>query len=117
MITRENQQRVYAPIPDVREHLAHSVRRALKPLAIFRRLLGGEDFHEAVREGRETIGARDMTIERSGVVLREYEDFDDIRIDAVRDRNINQPVLASQRHGRLRALMRERKEPRADASA
>jgi hypothetical protein len=50
-------------------------------------------------------------------MLCEYKNLIDIRIDAVRDRDVNQPIFAAQRNGRLRALLRERKQTCSGTSA
>ncbi len=42
MIAGENQQRVDAPVADVRQHLSHGVGSSLKPLRAFRCLFGSE---------------------------------------------------------------------------
>ena len=83
MIAGKNEQRVNAPVADVRQDLSHGVSRSLKPLRAFRRLLGCKYLDEALGELREAEGARDVAIQRRGVVLRQDEDFEDIRVDAV----------------------------------
>ena len=42
MIAGENQQRIDAPILDVRQHLSHRIGGSLKPLRTLRRLLGSK---------------------------------------------------------------------------
>jgi hypothetical protein len=102
---------------DVRQDLSHGVGRSLKPLRAFGRLFGGEDFDEAVGEAAEAIGARDVAIERRGVVLREHENLRDVRVDAVRDRDVHEAILAAERHGGLGTLVRQGKQARACAAA
>ena len=51
------------------------------------------------------------------VELREHVDAVQPAVDAVRERNVDQPILAGQRHGRLRAILGQRIEPRAAAAA
>src|SRR4051812_12824416 len=117
MVAREYEERVYSPVGDVRQDLPDGVGRALKPLGARRRLLGGEYLDEAVRELREAIGLRDVLVERCGVVLREHEDTQYVRVDAVREGDVYEPVLAAQGYGGLRALMRQRRQARARAAA
>ena len=76
------------------------------------RLLGGEDLDEAVRERIEAIGARHVPVQRRRLELRQHEDVAQAGVDAVADRNVDQPVLAGQRHGRLAAQLRQRIQPR-----
>ena len=49
MVTGKNQQRIYAPIPYVRQHLPDCVGSTLEPLWTFRRLLGRKDLDKAIR--------------------------------------------------------------------
>ncbi len=43
----------------------------------------------------------DVVVERAGVVLGQDEDVVDVGVDAVRQREVDDPVLATERHGRL----------------
>jgi hypothetical protein len=58
-----------------------------------------------------------VAIERRGVELRENEDAPDVGVQAVTDRNVDQTVLAADGDGRLRAMLRQRKEARALAAS
>jgi len=58
-----------------------------------------------------------VAIERSGVVLGEYEYAMYVRVDAIRDGDINEAVFAAERHGRLGPLFGERIEPLPHTSA
>ena len=70
-------------------------------------LLRRENIHERRRERVRGVGARDVLIERAGVELREDEDPVDAGMKAVRDRHVDQSVLATDRHGWLCAVARE----------
>ena len=48
----------------------------------------------------------DVVVERARVVLGQDDDVVDVRVDAVRQREVDDPVLAAERHGRLGALLR-----------
>jgi hypothetical protein len=74
----------------------------LKPVRVAVGLLGGEHFDKAVRESAEAIRARDVAVERRGVELREDEDADDVRVDAVADGDVDESVLAAERDGGFR---------------
>ena len=63
MIAGQNQERVDAPIADVRQYLAHGVGGPLKPLAAFRRLLSRKGLDERVGKRREAIGLRYVFVE------------------------------------------------------
>ena len=81
------------------------------------RLLGGEDFDEAAAEVVEAVRAADVAVQAHRLELREHVDLVDLAVDAVRERDVDQPILAGQRHGRLRAIGRERQQPRAATAA
>src|SRR6185369_7478736 len=117
MIAGKNQQRVDAPVSDVRQHLSHGVSSSLKPLRALGRLLGCDDLDEAVRELREAIGLRDVTIERCGVVLRQDERAQDVGVDAVRERDVDETILTAERNGWFGTLLRKRKKSIAGAAA
>lgn len=51
-----------------------------------------------------------MAIEGSGIELRENIDLGDVAVQAVADRNINQPVVGSKGNSRLRSLLGQRVE-------
>ena len=50
------------------------------------------------------VRVRNVPVQRGRVELREQIDLIEARVNAVRYRNIHQPILARQRHRRLRAL-------------
>jgi hypothetical protein len=54
-----------------------------------------------------------MAVQRCRLELRQQEDAIDLTIETIADRNIDQPVLAGERHRGLAALAGERMEPRA----
>ena len=58
-----------------------------------------------------------MAIERCRVVLSQNEDAHDIRVDAVRHRDVYEAILAAERHGRLGAQAGQREQALADAAA
>ena len=102
---------------EVPRRLSHRVGRALEPVRAVGRLLGGEHLDEAVREHVQAVGLRDVAVERRGVELRQHEDPLEAGVQAVADRDVDEPVLAAERHRRLRAHVGERKEPRAASAA
>ena len=59
------------------------------------------------------VGLRDVPVERRGIELRQHEDAADVRVQAVADRDVDQPVLAADRHRRLGAGVGERKQAAA----
>ena len=117
MIAREDQIVVRVVSAEMPRGLAHGVGRALKPVGAVGGLFGGEDLHESFREQIEPVGLRDVSVERRGVELRQHENALEPRMEAVADRDIDQPIFAANRHGRLRTHVRERKQPRAASAA
>ena len=65
----------------------------------------------------QPIGLRDVAVERRRVELRQHEDALQPGVQAVADRDVDQPVLPADRHGRLRAHVGEREEPGAASAA
>ena len=117
MVAGEDEEVLGVEALEVARGLAHGVRRALEPRRAVGRLLGGEHFDEALREHVEPVGLRDVAVERRRVELRQHEDALEAGVQAVADRNVDQPVLARERHGGLRAHVRQREQARAAAAA
>jgi hypothetical protein len=69
--------------------LANRVGRALIPIVALVGLFSRKNIDEATCIGIELIGLLDVSVERSGIKLRENEDLIKARIEAVADRDIN----------------------------
>ena len=67
-------------------------------------------------ERRELPGRRDVAVEAVALVLRQDGDPQEAAVDEVREREVDQPVVAAERNGRLGAVGRERPEPLALAA-
>ena len=117
LVAAQHDQVIKRMVQQMNQVLAHRVRGPLVPRGVRQRLLRGQDLHETVRELVELVRLRDMAVERCGVELREQVDPLQAGVDAVRYRDVHQTILARQRHRRLRPLLRQRKEPRARATA
>ena len=102
---------------EVADRLADGIGRPLKPVGVIRRLFGGEDLDEPVAEEIHPVGLGDVAVERRRIELRQHEDPPDVGVHAVADGDVDQAVLAANRHGRLRAMLGEWKEPCAPAAA
>ena len=61
-------------------------------------------------ERREAPGRRDVAVEAVALVLRQHADLQLPRVDEVREREVDQPVVAAEGNGRLRPIGRERRE-------
>ena len=117
LIARQDQDVARRRAPHVPQALADGVGGALEPVAAFLGLLGGQHADERRREHVELVGHRDVLVQALRVELRQHEDLAQARVQAVADRDVDQPVLAADRYGRLRALEREREQARAAATA
>jgi len=99
------------------ELLAHGIGSALVPVFAGDGLLRRPDLHPAEVEGIKLVGAGDMPVQRHRVELRQHGNVEDARVDAVADGNINEPVLARNWHGRLRAHFGQRVQAGAAPTA
>jgi hypothetical protein len=81
-------------------------------MRIVGRLFRGKNVHERRTEQIHPIGLGDVTIERCRIELRENEDPPDVGMQAVADRNVDQPVLAADWDRRLGTVFGEWKEAR-----
>ncbi len=117
LIAGEDQVVVGVVAGEMPRGLPDRVRRALVPVRVVGRLFGGENLDEALVEDVHPVRLSDVTVERRRVELREHENAPHVGVQAVADRDVDQPVLAANRHGGFRALLCERKQPRALAAA
>jgi len=92
----------------------------LEPNLALRGLLRGENLDKTLAEaGADVAVVRlgEVAVERRGVELREAVHLVNIRVDAVRDRDVDEAVVRAEGDRGLRALLRERVEARARATA
>ena len=88
--------------------------RYLKPVRILRALLRSENFDKAiilVSTNVVPVGPREVAVERRRVELRQHIDLGHIAVEAVADRDINEPVVSTQRHRRLGPLLGQWVQP------
>jgi hypothetical protein len=117
MIAGEDEVEVRVVADEMACRLADGVSGALIPVRVVRGLFGGEDLDEPLAERIHPKGMRDMPIERRRVELRQHEDATNVGVEAVADRDVDQSIAAADRHGRFRALQRQRIQPRPLAAA
>ena len=99
------------------EIAADGIGRALVPVGVLFGLLRRHDIDKSLAEGIEVVGALHMAVQGGRVELRQQEDAVDPRIQAIADRDIDQPVFAGQGHRRLAPFLGEGIEARASAAA
>ena len=97
LIARENQIVVGVEPGEMADGLTDRVGGPLIPVRVVGRLFGREDFHESLTEQVHPIGLADVAVERRRIELRQDEDPPDIRVQAVADRDVDEPVLPADR--------------------
>ena len=88
---------------------AHEPARAEPHLRRHRR-------HVAAEQRRQPPGRGDVAVQRMALVLREDHDLAVLGVDQVREREVDQPVVAAERHRGLGAVGGQRREPLALAA-
>jgi len=109
LVPGEDQDQVVGILAEVDQVPAHGVRRALVPVEALLGLLGREDVDKPPAEGVELVGALHVAVQRRRIELREQENPVNVRVDAVADRNVHQPVFAGEGHRRLAAFIGQRR--------
>ncbi len=97
--------------------LAHRVSRPLVPAHRVVGLLRGENFDKAAAVRVKAVRPANVAMQADRVELRQHIHPVDAAVDAVRERDIDQAVLARQRHSRLRAVFGQRIKPRPASAA
>src|SRR4051812_34059494 len=121
LVAGKNQDVFDTRLQDMAKIFANGVGRALVPIVfvvlLVHRLLRRKKFDKAAAEIIEAISAANVTMEACRLKLRENLDLIDLAVDAIRDRNIDESVLAAQWYGRLCAVGRQRQQPSATPTA
>src|SRR5690606_13868826 len=84
-------------IPEQVEALEDCVGRPTEP-ALSQSLLRGHRCHIRVEEAREPPGLRNVTVEAVGLVLGEYDDLAQTRVDQVAQREVDESVTTAERN-------------------
>jgi len=118
MVAGEDQQRVAAVALDKRTVLIQRIRRAAVPVLVVAPAVGLPDLQAVGSLPVEVPGLADaeMLHERVRPVLREDGDAVQIRIDRIRERKIDNPVLPAERNRRLGALLAQNAQAAAFAA-
>src|SRR5690606_2756209 len=117
LVAGENDDVAMREVGDMGDGAPDGVGSALVPELGRRRLLGGEQGDEATAYPVEDVAARDVIVQARGVVLRKNEYAVQLRVDAVGDGHVYQPVFAGQRDGRVGTINGEREAPGAGSAA
>jgi hypothetical protein len=78
--------------------------------------LGRQNFDVITQAGEWGPPGADMAVQAQGFVLGEHEDTAQIRVDAIRKRDVNDAVESAERNGGLGAVASERPQTLALAS-
>ena len=111
LIAGEDHDQLRILVHEVAEILPNRVGRSLEPRLRNHRLHGGQDLHIPLRKLVEAVRALNVPVQGNAVELREQEDLADPAVDAVADRNIDQAILARDRHGGLCPVAGQRQQP------
>jgi hypothetical protein len=97
--------------------LVHGVGRALVPLFIDP-LLGWDDVDKFAQLATKIVPPteRDVAIQAHRLVLREHKNAAQPAVQAIREREVDDPVNAAKGHGGLGPVACQRAQPRALAS-
>ena len=117
MVTRQDQDMLCAGGLDLEQLLADGIGGTLIPGGGGERLLGGPDLHPARMEGVEIIGLGNVAMEGYRIELRQDRNAVDFGVDAVADGNVDQAILARDRHSRFGAHLRQRIKTGAASAA
>jgi hypothetical protein len=96
-------------VTDEIEVLVDGVRGALEP-APAEAHLRRHGHHVVVEEVGHPPGLGDVPIEAVALVLREHGDAQEAAVHEIGEREIDDPVVCTERHGGLAAIARERVE-------
>ena len=112
VVRAEDADRVWPLVEDEVEVLVDRVCRAREPARAAAHLRGNGR-HVVPHQRREVPGRRDVAVEAVALVLRQHDDPAEAGVDEVREREVDQPVVAAEGDGGLRAIGRQRCEPLA----
>ena len=110
LVAAQNQEVIEIVVEEVDQVFADGIGRALVPRGGGGGLLRGHDFHEAGGKLVELVRPRNVAVERGGIELGQDVDAAEPGIDAVGNRDVDNPVFAGQRHGRFGAVLGQGEE-------
>src|SRR5690606_27300694 len=119
LITRQDEGMVDGIASEIANVLPHRIGRSLIPIGPIiagEGLLSSQNLDKSPAKGIEPISSTNVAMETHRQELRENIAAIDAAIDAVRDRNIDQPVLPPQGYGRLRPMLGEGLQSRPSPS-
>src|SRR6266542_2685276 len=117
MVACQDQQRIGFPVGPGWQVLVHGVGGAAVPVGAFAAQIGLQQAYAAAHAVEVPWPTdADVVVQAVGSVLREDRDAIDAGVDAVRQGEVDDAVLACEGNGWLRALRREHTQPFALAT-
>src|SRR6266480_1898398 len=105
LVAAENQIKLERSLEEVAHVLPYGIGRALVPLRTFGRLLRRQNIDEAAGKIVELVARLNVAMQRHGVELGEQIDGAQPGVQAVTDRDVDQPIFSAEWHGRLCAVL------------
>ena len=112
VVRTEDDHEVGPLVVDQVQRLVDRVRRPRVPVRA-EPLLSGHRRHVVAEQIAHPPGGGDVPVEAVALVLGEHADAQAAGVDQVREGEVDQPVQAAERHGRLGPVRGERCEPLA----
>jgi len=116
LITAEDEKVLMIALEKVAHVLTHGICGALIPALAIGRLLRGEHLDKTAGELVEAVGAVQVAVQRGAVELGENINLAQAGVDAVADRQVDDPILPRKRNSGLGTILCQRKEPSARAA-
>ena len=117
LVAGEDQHQVVVALGEIGDIAPDGVGGPLVPRLVLHRLLGGQDLDESAAERIELVRVVDVPVQADGVELGQHEDPVQPGVNAVGHGDVDQPIFAGDRHGRLAPRFGQRKQPRAATAA
>ena len=116
LVAAQNDIVIDRTLEEIPKVLSDGVGRSLVPMRALGRLLRRENLDETWREIVELVARVDMPVQRHAIELGEHIDAPNAGVQTIANRDINQPVLATKRHGGLGPFFCQREESGAGSS-
>ena len=117
LVAGEDEHVINIRLADALQLLPNGVRGPLIPAGARHRLLSGQNLDKAATERIEFVGLPNVPMKTDRVELSQKVNPVDAAVQAVGNRNVDQPVIPGERHGRFRAMFGERIKPGSLATA
>src|SRR5262245_28183806 len=117
LVAAQDQIIIERTLEEITHVLTDGVGSSLIPLRASGSLLCGKDVHKAAREIVELVTVLNMSMQRHAVELRQHIDRAQHGVQTIADRDIDDAIFATERHGWFGAVLRQREQTGACAAA